>query len=111
MSENLQESANVEEVFRNLGNYMHLLNDDIKTLHIYLCENWDVLHENRQQETPHMMGYSDTVVNKFYACHDVDIDCPQTFSTAEMFPPLFYDMLFARALIIFLLRTLYSETG
>ena len=91
MSENLQESANVDEVFRNLGNYMHLLNDDIKTLHIYLCENWDVLNENRHNETPrHMKGYSDVMINKFYSCHE-EIECPLSFATSEMFPPIFYE--------------------
>ena len=88
MSENLQESQNVDEIFMNLSGYMFLLKD-IQTLHIFLCEGWDVLHDNKVH-TPasHLSGYSDTVINKFKAAH-VSIDCPEMFQSSQMFPPLF----------------------
>lgn len=89
MYEILQESKNVDELFIRTNDYLFLLND-ISTVHIFLCENWDELDEDKSLSNGEAKtGYTEKVITKFalngnFLTGDLGI-----FNSSQMFPPLF----------------------
>lgn len=89
MYENLQESETIEELFLTLANYWYMI-DGIKTLHIFICENWDVLNEQEMKEKNFIPGYSKYVIDRFVAGEeDSEKVNLGKIEAAKMFPPLF----------------------
>lgn len=100
MSEHLQESKDVDELFERLAQYVHLLND-IKTLHIFLNDNWDVLQDHGSAISKPMPIYSETVNTKFSLDLSEKMESFYSFPSELMFPPLFYNSLPPETYFIF----------
>ena len=100
MSEHLQESENVDDLFARLAQYVHLLND-IKTLHIFLCNDWDVLQDTGAADKKANSVYSETINNKFDLNKGDPMKDYYTFPSEQMFPPLFDDSLPAETYFLF----------
>ena len=92
MSEHLQESKDVDDLFERLAQYVFLLND-IKTLHIFLNDNWDILQDHNSAISKPMPIYSETVNTKFSVDLSEKMDAFYSFPSELMFPPLFYNSL------------------
>lgn len=92
MYEQLQESSNADHLFNLLPKYLFML-DGIKSLHIFLKDNWDVLNEEEIKNKVQNIIFSDTAVNKFVYSADGTLGNVGTIKTSEIFPPLFDDSL------------------
>ncbi|MCH5200609.1 MAG: GGDEF domain-containing protein [Oscillospiraceae bacterium] len=92
MSEHLQESKDVDDLFARLAQYIFLLND-IKTLHIFLNDNWDILQDRNSAASKPMPIYSETVNTKFFFDLNEKMEDFYSFPSELMFPPLFYNSL------------------
>lgn len=100
MSEHLQESENVDNLFERLAQHVFLLND-IKTLHIFLCDNWDVLQDRNSAENKSLPIFSETIINKFDLNNGDPMKDYFSFPLEQMFPPLFDDSLPEETYFIF----------
>lgn len=100
MYEHLQESKNVDDLFERLFQYVHLLTD-IKTLHIFLNDNWDVLQDHNSAAIKPMPIYSETVKTKFSFNLGEPMEDFNSFQSEVMFPPLFYNSLPSEVYFIF----------
>lgn len=101
MYENLQESTNAEDLFSMLPKYLFMLNG-IRSMYIFLSDNWDVLNENEISEKDYSRSFSDQMVNHFI--YDVDNHFRSrigTIKTSEMFPQLFDNSLPTNAYFFF----------
>lgn len=88
MYENLQETETIEELFVTLANHCYML-EKINTLHIFICENWDVLNEQEMKEKTFIPGYPKYVTNKFVVSKDEKSVNFGKIEALKMFPPLF----------------------
>lgn len=100
MSEHLQESKDVDDLFARLAQYVHLLND-IKSLYIFLNDNWDILQDHNSAINKPTPIYSETVNTKFTLNFGEHIDDFYSFPSEIMFPPLFYNSLSVETYFIF----------
>lgn len=100
MYEHLQESKNVDDLFERLFQYVHLLTD-IKTLHIFLNDNWDILQDHNSAINKPMPIYSETVNTKFSLNLGEEMEPFNSFKSELMFPPLFYNSLSPEVYFIF----------
>ncbi len=92
MYEDLQESKNVDDLFIRTNSYLFLLNG-MSTIHIFLCENWDELDEEKSMSgtTKEAAGYTSKMITKFSYNGDALSGDLGVFDTSLMFPPLFDD--------------------
>lgn len=93
MYEELQECQTVDELFLRTNSYLFLLNG-LKTIHIFLCENWDMLNEEKSMKRSGQMadvGYPEKMMTKFSFNGDFLKGDLGVFDTKLMFPPLFDD--------------------
>lgn len=88
MYEELQESSNADHLFNLLPKFLFML-DGIKSMHIFLKDNWDVLNEQEIKDKTYNVIFSDTSVNKFVFSADGTLGNVGTIKTSEIFPPLF----------------------
>lgn len=88
MYEDLQKSKDVKELFDLLPKYLFMLKE-IKSLHIFLSDNWDILSEEELKNKNYKQTFSETSVNKFIFSIDSTIGDIGTIKTSEIFPPLF----------------------
>ena len=100
MSEHLQESEDVDDLFNRLAQYVHLLND-IKTLHVFLNDKWDILHDHNSAANKPMPIYSENVNTKFSFDLSEKMEALYSFPSELMFPPLFYNSLSPETYFIF----------
>ena len=100
MSEHLQESKDVDDLFERLAQYAHLMND-IKSLYIFLNDNWDILQDHNSAINKPTPIYSETVTTKFTFNIGEPIEDFYSFPSEVMFPPLFYSSLSAETYFIF----------
>lgn len=89
MYENLQESESADDLFALLPKYLYMLSG-IKSMHIFLCDNWDVLNEPGIKEKECGQSFSEKMVNLFL----YDISKPNggtigAINTSDMFPQLY----------------------
>lgn len=92
MYEDLQESKNVDDLFIRTNSYLFLLNG-MSTIHIFLCENWDELDEEKSMSgtTKEAAGYTSKMITKFSFNGDALSGDLGVFDKSLMFPPLFDD--------------------
>lgn len=90
MYEDLQESKNADDLFIRTNSYLFLLSG-MSTIHIFLCENWDELDEEKSMSgtTKEATGYTNKMVTKFSYNGDALSGELGVFDTSLMFPPLF----------------------
>lgn len=88
MYEDLQKSKDVNELFDLLPKYLFMLKE-LKSLHIFLSDNWDILNEDEIKDKNYNHSFSETSVNRFIFSSDKTIDDVGTIKTSDIFPPLF----------------------
>lgn len=89
MYENLQESENAEALFMMLPKYLYMLSG-IKSIHIFLSDNWDMLSEQEIKEKDYEQTFSDKMINHFvYDMNSLNEGTIGAINTSEMLPLLF----------------------
>lgn len=88
MYEELQESADVDALFGLLPKFLFML-EGIKSMHIFINDNWDVLNEQEMKEKNYYQGFSEKSVNKFFYSYNETIGDAGTIKTSDLFPAFF----------------------
>lgn len=93
MYENLQESESADALFNLLHKYLYMING-IKSMYIFLSDNWDVLSEQEIKEKDFGQSFSEKMVNHFVfdTMHPYH-NTIGAINTSEMFPMMFDDSL------------------
>ncbi|MCM1055152.1 MAG: GGDEF domain-containing protein [Bacteroides sp.] len=92
MYEELQESADANMLFDLLPKFLYMI-EGIKSMHVFLNDNWDVLNEQEMKGKDYNQGYSETSVNRFAYSFDETIGNLGSIKTSDVFPPLFDEKL------------------
>lgn len=93
MYENLQESKDADDLFKRTYSYVYMLNG-IGSIHIFLCENWDELDEEKSisgTAKKENTGFTNKMVTKFAYSGETLYGELGEFDPALMFPPMFDD--------------------
>lgn len=90
MYEQLQECKDADEMFNSLSKFLYML-DGIKSLHVFVNENWDVLNEKEVKEKNYDRTFDEYCLNRYAFCSDGSIYNIGKIKTSDIFPPLFDD--------------------